>query len=188
MRAFVSSARSFISRSPMCMAPASRCRRPHTMRIVVVLPAPLGPSNPYVSPSAIVRLTSSTATRSPNRLVRFSQRRTIAMWSSWCRGSRPGRAEGPCPPGRRQLGQARSVSSGYPVRRAIAASRAGWSARSVAWPPGARLRRADAQRWSRALAIGSVANAQWVACASSRKRFAAFSPRTCVLIVFVNAG
>ncbi|AFV24154.1 hypothetical protein Mpsy_1948 [Methanolobus psychrophilus R15] len=34
------------------------------MRMVVVLPAPFGPKKPNISPSSIVKLTLSTATRS----------------------------------------------------------------------------------------------------------------------------
>ena len=38
-----------------------------SIRMVVVLPAPLGPSSPNVSPGRISRSTSFTATCSPNR-------------------------------------------------------------------------------------------------------------------------
>ena len=38
-----------------------------SMRMVVVLPAPLGPSRPKVSPGWMVRSTSFTATWSPKR-------------------------------------------------------------------------------------------------------------------------
>ena len=38
-----------------------------SIRIVVVLPAPLGPSNPNVSPTPIRRSTWSTAVRAPKR-------------------------------------------------------------------------------------------------------------------------
>src|SRR5215471_1939321 len=40
-------------------------------RIVVLLPAPLGPMKPKTSPLPIVKLRSSTATKSPYRLVKF---------------------------------------------------------------------------------------------------------------------
>src|SRR5665647_3953788 len=39
--------------------------RPVSMRMVVVLPAPLWPRRPRISPSATLKLTSSTARRSP---------------------------------------------------------------------------------------------------------------------------
>src|SRR5262245_6634351 len=44
---------------------------PPIIRSVVVLPAPLGPRRPKTSPPATSKLTSSTATRSPNRRVTF---------------------------------------------------------------------------------------------------------------------
>ena len=44
------------------------------MRIVVVFPAPFGPSKPYISPGATFRSTPSTATLSPNRRTRPSAR------------------------------------------------------------------------------------------------------------------
>ena len=43
-----------------------------SIRIRVVLPAPLGPRSPYVSPAATEKDTASSATKSPNFLVRFS--------------------------------------------------------------------------------------------------------------------
>ena len=39
-----------------------------SMRMVVVLPAPSGPTRPKISPSATFSVRSSTAARSPNRL------------------------------------------------------------------------------------------------------------------------
>src|SRR5688572_30434923 len=53
--------------------PAVGLIRPATIFMVVVFPAALGPSTAKNSPRCTVRLTSSTATRSPNRL---------AMWMS----------------------------------------------------------------------------------------------------------
>src|SRR5262249_5179806 len=49
-------------------APASGRRAPAIMWMVVVLPAPLGPSSPKVSPRASSRLTPSTATTRPYAL------------------------------------------------------------------------------------------------------------------------
>jgi len=43
-----------------------------SIRTVVVLPAPFGPRNPNTSPYPTSNETSSTATRSPKRLVRCS--------------------------------------------------------------------------------------------------------------------
>ena len=39
--------------------------RPARMRIVVVFPAPFGPRKPKISPGATVRLSRSTAVKSP---------------------------------------------------------------------------------------------------------------------------
>src|SRR5438128_9117496 len=43
---------------------------PRSMRIVVVLPAPLGPRKPTTSPGATEKLTSRTTSRPPKRRVR----------------------------------------------------------------------------------------------------------------------
>jgi hypothetical protein len=47
------------------MLPRSGFRNPSTHSIVVVLPAPLGPINPKISPSRTSNDTSSTATVDP---------------------------------------------------------------------------------------------------------------------------
>ena len=39
------------------------------MRIVVVLPAPFGPTNPQTEPAGMVSARSSTTVREPNRFV-----------------------------------------------------------------------------------------------------------------------
>src|ERR671919_1143739 len=52
--------------------PSSGSSRPVRMLMVVVLPAPLGPSSPYVSPASMCSETPSTAWISPKRLWRFS--------------------------------------------------------------------------------------------------------------------
>ena len=49
------------------------------MEIVVVLPAPFGPSSPYVSPAAIENPTPSTATRSPYDLRSPSHSSTTSV-------------------------------------------------------------------------------------------------------------
>jgi hypothetical protein len=46
-------------------SPASRSSSPAMIEIVVVLPAPFGPSSPYVSPGLIWNPTPSTAVRLP---------------------------------------------------------------------------------------------------------------------------
>src|SRR5579875_1354712 len=43
----------------------------YSMRKVVVLPAPFGPSSPVISPSRALNVTPSTALTSPNALCRF---------------------------------------------------------------------------------------------------------------------
>src|SRR5262245_49394728 len=62
--------------------PAVGLSRPAIIRIVVVLPAPLGPRNPWISPSATSRLTPFTATKSPYFLTSSWTRITEAGSSS----------------------------------------------------------------------------------------------------------
>ena len=50
--------------------PALGRNRPQRMRMIVDLPAPLGPRKPMISPRGDAKLTWSTATKSPNRLTR----------------------------------------------------------------------------------------------------------------------
>src|SRR5665648_109766 len=58
------------------MVPSSAGIRPATMEMIVVLPAPFGPSRPYVSLGAIRNETPSTAVRSPYRRTRSWTTRT----------------------------------------------------------------------------------------------------------------
>jgi hypothetical protein len=53
------------------MRPEVGLRRPAIIRIVVVLPAPLGPRKPWISPGLTSRLTPSTAVKVPYFLTRF---------------------------------------------------------------------------------------------------------------------
>ena len=57
------------SSSPIRIAPSVGSSRPATIRSVVVLPQPDGPSSAKNDPDGIVRDRSSTATNVPNRLV-----------------------------------------------------------------------------------------------------------------------
>src|ERR1700722_3004227 len=62
-----------------------------SIRTTVVLPAPLGPSNPKTSPRRTSKLTLSTAVKAPNRLVRSlvciaSESRSIIARKSYFRG------------------------------------------------------------------------------------------------------
>src|SRR5580693_488387 len=58
------------------MVPDEAGSRPSSIRIRVVLPAPLAPSRPTISPGRTSRLTSRTAVAAPNRRV------TAAHWAS----------------------------------------------------------------------------------------------------------
>ena len=59
-------------------SPPSRSSRPAIIEIVVVLPAPFGPSSPYVSPAPMWNPTPSTATSSP-KLRRRPRHSSIRM-------------------------------------------------------------------------------------------------------------
>src|SRR5262245_60626351 len=65
-----SGGRSVTRRSPKWIWPPSGISKPAMARRVVVFPQPEGPSSASSSPSATARLSSSTATTAPNRLVR----------------------------------------------------------------------------------------------------------------------
>ena len=57
------------------------------MRIVVDLPAPLGPRKPVTRPGSAVKLTWSTAVKSPYFLVTDSSvimRSVLSVWPSGC--------------------------------------------------------------------------------------------------------
>jgi hypothetical protein len=54
----------------MVAVPAVGRSSPRISRIVVVLPAPLGPRNPVTIPGSIEQVRSSTARVRPNTLVR----------------------------------------------------------------------------------------------------------------------
>src|SRR5271170_2154000 len=51
------------------MVPALALVRPSSVRIIVVLPAPLGPRKPKALPLGTCRSTPSSAVRAPKRLV-----------------------------------------------------------------------------------------------------------------------
>src|SRR5262249_48869494 len=65
-----SGSRSVTGRSPKEISPASGVSKPATMRSVVVLPQPDGPSRAISSPSRTSRSSLSTATTLPKRFVR----------------------------------------------------------------------------------------------------------------------
>src|SRR5688500_5636387 len=72
-------AMSLTTRPPMEMVPALAVSRPAIVRSSVDLPQPEGPTSTISSPSRMARLTSSTATTGPYRLLTRS-RVTSAIW------------------------------------------------------------------------------------------------------------
>src|SRR3954454_11722670 len=79
-----------MSASPIMTWPAVGRSRPATIRRVVVLPQPDGPRRAKNEPCGMVRSRSSTAVKSPKRLVRPTSRRSPPGSSLiWATGSRP---------------------------------------------------------------------------------------------------
>src|SRR6185503_8492779 len=99
------------SRPLMNTRPDVGLRRPATTRMLVVLPAPLGPRKPWISPAATSRLTPSTAVKAPYLLTRSSTR---IMGASACAGRRAAAARGF---GARQAQGARSRAGGRADQR-----------------------------------------------------------------------
>src|SRR5580658_7645170 len=81
----------------MVAVPASGRTRPSSIRSVVVFPAPLEPRKPVTVPRSTSKLTASTASTWPNRLVR-PRTSITAMISPFRSARRPG--EPSCRPGR----------------------------------------------------------------------------------------
>ena len=65
-----------MSSAPMLIRPDVGSSSPATIRRVVVLPQPDGPSRAKKDPRGIVNVRSSTATKSPNRFVTLSSCRS----------------------------------------------------------------------------------------------------------------
>src|SRR6185503_20058470 len=86
------------SRPAIVTRPEVGFSSPAMMRMVVVLPAPLGPRKPWISPAATSRLTPSTAVKSPYFLTRFSTR-IIGL----PRRPRPAAASAAAPAGERDV-------------------------------------------------------------------------------------
>src|SRR5215831_9634674 len=80
MRRFTPSGSRVTSMPPTIAVPDVGFNSPHSILIVVDLPAPLLPRKPKISPRATSNVTLSTATKSPNRLVR--PRTSIALLSN----------------------------------------------------------------------------------------------------------
>src|SRR6185437_1608220 len=76
---------SLTSRPRMRIRPASGGKMPSIMRSVVVLPAPLGPRKPRIEPFSSAKERSSTAVKSPKRLVTWESSTMVKT-----RGSRSG--------------------------------------------------------------------------------------------------
>src|SRR5579862_5360539 len=102
------------------IVPPSAPVRPSSIRIVVVLPAPLWPRKPNAHPRGTLSDTRSTATRAPNRLVRSwmsmievmrASCAPAAALSSGARAIRPSRARGIRGPRLRLAGEARAASA-----------------------------------------------------------------------------
>src|SRR5437588_11989413 len=70
-----------MSRPSKTTRPAVGVNRPVTLLKSVVLPAPFGPISANTSPRLMCRLTLSTATRPPKRLVRLVSSRTFSVGS-----------------------------------------------------------------------------------------------------------
>src|SRR5215831_18339468 len=80
MRRFTPSGSRVTSMPPTIAVPDVGFNSPHSILIVVDLPAPLLPRKPKISPRATSNVTLSTATKSPNRLVR--PRTSMALLSN----------------------------------------------------------------------------------------------------------
>src|SRR6185503_19418945 len=72
MRRLTSSGCRLTSKPPTTARPEVGAISPHSTRIVVDFPAPLGPKKPKISPGRTSRFRSATAVKSPKRLVSFS--------------------------------------------------------------------------------------------------------------------
>src|SRR4051812_13419460 len=59
--------------------PSLGVNKPHKTRIVVVLPAPLAPKNPKISPALTVKDTEFTAVKSPKRTASRSTSTAIVI-------------------------------------------------------------------------------------------------------------
>src|SRR6266446_5152364 len=107
MRRFTSIGFSRTSRPHTETAPALEGMKPVIMRMVVDLPAPLGPRNPSTSPLPTSKETPSTASFGPKDLLRFSTLITAPLQNTYT--DRPRLPEVPRP-GRRNriLSQPRS--------------------------------------------------------------------------------
>src|SRR5207244_4630187 len=83
-----------MSYPPTTARPALGASTPQSIRIMVVLPDPFGPSRRKISPCGIERSTRSTARREPNFFVRTSATIAFATTASGGMLLQPDRAQG----------------------------------------------------------------------------------------------
>ena len=169
------------SRPRTVRSPAVRCDTAPTIRMVVDLPAPLGPSRPNDSPGGTSKSMPSTAVKSPKRLVRPWAAMTGAVTAVQPRREdrqRPStiRLTGAAPPG--SLHRWTTSGPSQPCVSAAETSSCGtWttrtSTRSPGWPPTASTpptRCRSPCPWTRGTPIEvarSVLAYQWGARASA---------------------
>src|SRR5215471_8872508 len=79
MLALICSVSRYTSEPATVASPDVGCDRPHKMRIAVVLPAPLAPRKPKISPRSTSKVSPSTAVKPPNRLVSFRQVMALSL-------------------------------------------------------------------------------------------------------------
>ena len=112
-------------------SPASGASKHEIMEMVVVLPAPFGPSRPKIEPRTIENDTPSTAVMSPNRFTSPSAVTMAGAGSDVTAPGRLGRTTHPRPSCRRAAGRAAPC-----LRRCALGPR-----RRAHWPTSPRARR-----------------------------------------------
>src|SRR5690348_6433691 len=105
------------------MRPAVGASTPRIMLMVVVLPAPLGPTSPTISPGATSKLTSSTALSAPNDLHRCRTERTGGAVIAAPSSGGASRTHLRCDWGAPLLGRHRAQNRDVVARRAAGAQR-----------------------------------------------------------------
>src|SRR5699024_1779057 len=125
-----------IGRPPQCTSPAWIASTPMIIRIVEVFPAPLAPTNPVIWPGRTEKETSSTATLSPKRRVRWwtSSWGGLVIVAPWCEQLMARQYAGG-PAGR--VGHGREIPAAGVLGDRRRLRRAGESRRSAAGEPGA---------------------------------------------------
>ncbi len=166
------------STPPTLAEPEEGRRSPHSIRIVVDLPAPLLPRKPKISPWRTSKLRSLTATNSPKR--RVSRRTSIgfidpAPWRAVPRqtGRRPARGCDRAPPGAARP-RHRGLRFVRSRRRGIVRPRHGWPR----WRP-ARRRPAAAT----AARPESISSRRWRTSSATTESNSASRSRAAVMAV-----